>query len=341
MNQIMGKLRPIVASVPELIILILAIIAAYIIMAVFSNISDTEVLSSTSIFWILFGSFLISTFIAILAAVIGIGGGVIFTPIMMGFTSVDTMIIRATGLVVALFSGLISGGPFFKKGLANMKIVLYGAVPVTIGAMSGGLLAVYEDQMLGNTGDALVCLLLGLIVGSVCFLFIRGGNKTEFPEPKSIDSLSKKLGLNGYYWEESLQKPISYHITRAIPGFLLFFLVGLIGGFFGLGGGWAIVPVLNLVMATPLKVSAACSGVLLGIEGTSAIWPYILYGSLIGIFAVPWMAGQVVGGIIGAHILIKVRVAFVRNLLILILIFTSLKLILKGIEGFTEMDFPV
>ncbi len=337
----MGKLRPVITSVPELIILISVIIAAYIIMAVFSNISDTDVLSANSIFWILLGSFLISTLIAVLAPIVGVGGGVIFTPIMMGFTSIDTMIIRATGLVVAMFSGLVSGGPFFKKGLANIKVVLYCGVPVTVGAMAGGLLAVYGDQMLGDTGDALVRLLLGLIIGFVCFLFITGGAKTEFPEPKSIDSLSKKLGLSGHYWEESLQKPISYQLTRAIPGFLLFFLVGMIGGFFGLGGGWAMVPVLNLVMAAPLKVSAACSGVLLGIEGASAIWPYILYGALIGIFAVPWMAGQVVGGIIGAHILIKVRASFVRNLLIVILIVTSLKLILKGIEGFTEIDFPI
>ncbi len=337
----MGKLRPIVTSVPELIILIFVIIAAYIIMAVFSSVSETEVLSATSILWILLGSFLISTFIAILAPVVGVGGGVIFTPIMMGFTSIDTMLIRATGLVVAMFSGLVSGGPFFKKGLANIKIVFYCGVPITVGAMAGGLLAVYGDQMLGDTGDALVRLLLGLIIGFVCFLFITGGAKTEFPEPKSIDRLSKKLGLCGSYWEESLQKPFSYHLTRAVPGFLLFFFVGMIGGFFGLGGGWAMVPVLNLVMAAPLKVSAACSGVLLGIEGASAIWPYILYGALIGIFAVPWMAGQVVGGIIGAHILIKVRPSFVRNLLIMILIVTSLKLILKGIEGLTEIDIPI
>jgi hypothetical protein len=42
--------------------------------------------------------------------------------------------------------------------------------------------------------------------------------------------------------------------------------IGLVSGFFGLGAGWAAVPALKLIMGVPLKVTAACSGVLLGIE---------------------------------------------------------------------------
>ena len=56
-------------------------------------------------------------------------------------------------------------------------------------------------------------------------------------------------------------------------------------------------------MSVPLKVSAATSGVLLAMGNSAAIWPYINVGALIGVIAAPWMLGQIIGGIMGAHIL--------------------------------------
>jgi uncharacterized membrane protein YfcA len=39
------------------------------------------------------------------------------------------------------------------------------------------------------------------------------------------------------------------------------FGVGLVSGVFEVGGGWALVPVFNLVMGLPLKAAVACSEV--------------------------------------------------------------------------------
>jgi uncharacterized membrane protein YfcA len=260
---------------------------------------------------------------------------------MLGFTSIDTLIIRSTGLVVAMFSGLISTGPFMRKGLSDIKIVYFCAVPISVGALAGAVSAVYLSNVMGATGDAIVRLLLGLTLVFIAVMFIVGGSKTEFPEVKSVDSVTRKLGLRGSYFEESLNKRVDYQLTRSILGFLLFALVGFTGGFFGLGGGWAVVPVLNMVMLTPLKISAACSGVLLAIGNAVAIWPYILYGSLLVLFAAPWMLGQVIGGILGAHIMVKIKAAFIRKMLIVLIFATSAKLMVRGLEGLLGINIPV
>jgi len=329
-------------KIPELTVLIILTIISYLIMALFSQVQSTEILSSSYILTIIFSSFLISTAVAIVAVIAGVGGGVIFTPIMLGFTSIDTLVIRATGLVVAMFSGLISSGPFMRKGLAECRIVYFCSVPIIVGAIAGALSAVYLAEYLGATGDAIVRLLLGVTLVFIAFMFIFGGSKTEYPECKLPDDFTKKVGLNDCcYWEESLSCAIDYNTTRALPGVILFILVGFTGGFFGLGGGWAVVPVLNLVMLAPLKVSAACSGVLLAIGNAAAIWPYIMYGALIPLFAAPWMLGQVVGGILGAHILAKIKAAFIRNILIVLILLTSLKLLVRGIEGLFGIEIPV
>ena len=327
--------------VPELTLLILITILAYAIMGWGSQIAGTAVLSADAAWFIVVASFVLSTGIAIIAVLGGVGGGVIFTPIMLGFTSIDTLLVRATGLVVAMFSGLVSSGPFMRRGLADIKLVLYCSIPIIIGAMAGAKTAILMADSMGETGDAILRLLLGLVLIFVAAIYILGGNKTEYPEPGKIDGASRKLQLRSRYWEESLHKVVEFHATNAVLGGLLFLAVGFTGGFFGLGGGWAIVPVLNVVMGVPLKVSAASSGVLLAIGNAAAVWSYITKGALIGVLAAPWMLGQIIGGILGAHILTKIRAAFVRSILIVLLLLTSLKLLARGVEALFGIDIPL
>ncbi|MEJ2166810.1 MAG: sulfite exporter TauE/SafE family protein [Desulfobacterales bacterium] len=336
-----GMLMALASRVPELSILIVLIAVGYIVMAVFSRTQATQILTPLSMWLIIIGSFIISTVIAIIAVIAGIGGGVMFTPIMLGFTSIDSLVVRATGLVVAMFGGLISSGPFMKTKLANLRVTFYCAVPITIGALTGSISAIYLHDVLGAKGDGAVRLALGLLMLIIAYFLFTGGGKTEYPEPKFIDRFSLKLGLNGSYWEESLGRMVDYQMVRALLGGFLFILLGFIGGFFGMGGGAFLTGTLNLVMMAPVKVAAASSGVLLAISDATAIWTYITYGALISILAAPWMLGHVVGGILGAHLLIRIRAGFVRKILILILLVSSVKLIARGLEGAFGINIPI
>ena len=286
-------------------------------------------------------SFLCSVLIAVIAVIAGVGGGVIFTPILLAFTSIDTLIIRSTGLVVAMFSGLVSTGPLMRKGLADVKLVFLGALPIIVGGMLGSIAAISLAKHLGETSDGIVRLMLGLLLVFIAMLFIFAGKNMEYPTARPADNLAMKLKLRHSYWEDSLKSTISYKAIHIKMAIFLFLVVGFTGGFFGLGGGWAVVPVLNLIMSIPLKVATASSGVLLALGNAAAIWPYINAGALIGVVAAPWMLGQVVGGIIGAHILASVKASIVRNILITMLLASSLKLIGRGIETLSGIDIPV
>ena len=303
--------------------------------------SQSHVISSLSGVDLIITSFVLSVVIAIVAVIAGVGGGVIFTPLMLAFTSIDTLIIRSTGLVVAMFSGLVATGPFMRKGLADIKLVFLGALPILIGGLLGSFAAIFMSKHLGETGDYLVRLSLGLLLLGIASVFVLGGASTEYPEKVANDRLGRKLKLRHTYWEDSLQMPVKYKAQNVPLAMLLFLVVGFTGGFFGLGGGWAVVPVLNLVMSVPLKVSAATSGVLLAMGNSAAIWPYINIGALIGVVAAPWMLGQIIGGIIGAHILVSIKAAFVRKMLIIMLFVTSIKLISRGLEGLLGFNTPI
>ena len=111
----------------------------------------------------------------------------------------------------------------------------------------------------------------------------------------------------------------------------MFILVGLLAGMFGLGAGWANVPVLNLLMGAPLKVSVATSKFLLSITDTSAAWIYMNRGCVIPLIAVPSIVGLMLGSLIGVKILAVAKPKMIRYMVIAVLFFAGLKAIDKGL----------
>lgn len=315
----------------ELNIMFLMLILAFIAMFLYSIGAETPPggYALTIVTWIILGSFLLSFAIAVIAVMAGIGGGVLFTPIMLAFTDVCSLIVRATGLIVAMFSGLVSTGPFMLSGLGNLKLCIYACVGYGIGAFIGATGAIYVYGYPGAEGALRVA--LGLLVFGIACFFVWGGVKIEWPEIKRVNGFTQRLNLTQPYYEESLGRVVDYPLTRAGLGICALIGVGMIAGFFGLGAGWAMVPVLNLIFGAPLKVAAAGSGIILGMGDCIGVWPYLLAGGIVPLFAAPWLAGQVMGGIVGAKLLIRIKAGFIRKILIGILFFTSFGLITKGL----------
>jgi len=320
----------------EINIMVVVLVLSYIAMGLITTGIETPAggISAATITLMLLGFFILSFAIALVAVMAGIGGGLIFTPIMLAFTPVDTLIVRATGLIVAMFSGLISTGPFMRRGLANLKICLLCTSVLSIGAFVGAQGAILLADSMGKAGDAIVRTTLGIIIFLLVLYFLRGGENTEWPEITKVDRFTRWLHLSQPYYEQSLGKVVDYKVTRAGWTLVSMLGVGLISGFFGLGGGWAAVPALNVIMGVPLKVAAACSGVLLGVGSCTGVWPYLLTGAIIPLFAAPWLVGQVLGGLAGSMLLIRVKAAFVRFILIGLLFFSAYSLITKGLYGF-------
>ena len=292
------------------------------------QVTEETVGISPLMFFLIF--LVVTTLMGIFAVLAGVGGGVIFTPIMMGFTPIDSYIIRATGLFVAMAGALIAARPFLRRGITNVRLLFMSAVPYGVCAVIGALLAGYVHATMGIKGEAFVRGTLGLIVIAIGLLFVFAGGRAEWPEVKEVDGFTEKMALSMAYWEDSLNRVVEYKVTRAWLGLLLFCGVGLISGMFGLGAGWAMVPVFNLVMLAPLKVAATCSKVLISIGDTAAVWPYIAGGGMFPLFAVPCMIGLIVGTYIGAKIMLKIKAGFVRWLIIVIMFGSGIRLLMKA-----------
>ena len=191
-----------------------------------------------------------------------------------------------------------------------------------LGAMLGLYLSALDPDIIQ------IC--LGVTIVGIAILLLVSKN-TEKPVVNKQDAIGLALGLGGAYWDGGARESVEWKTHRTLLGLFMFILVGLLAGMFGLGAGWANVPVLNLLMGVPLKVSVATSKFLLSITDTSAAWIYMNRGCVIPLIGVPSIVGLMLGSLIGVKILAVAKPKMIRYMVIIVLFFAGLKAIDKGL----------
>ena len=267
--------------------------------------------------------FCLTTCLGVLAVMAGIGGSVLFVPIVSGFLPfLHIDFIRGAGLMVAL-SGALSAGPsLIRNGMANLRL----AIPISLVASFASIFGALMGLALPAN---IVQIALGLVIIAMSGLMVMS-KASSGPTTGARDPLATMLGIEGIYKDEETGQSIPWHPRRMALALFLFSLVGIMAGMFGLGAGWANVPVLNLIMGIPLKIAVATSYFLLAITDTSAAWIYLNRGALLPLIVVPSVVGITLGAGLGAKLLVKVRAAVIRRIVIGVLLFAGLRALMRG-----------
>lgn len=308
-----------------LLILTIMLITLFSSTAVFATSEQLTVAESTTPWWVWPLVLFVVTFILGIVAVLGgVGGGVLFVPIIGGFFPFNLDFVRGAGLLVALSGALAAGPGLLKRGMADLRLALPVALIASSSAIVGAMIGLALPKNVVNIA-------LGLtILGIVAIMLMA--KKSEFPEVPKADALSTALRINGIYYEASTGQEVNWKIHRTPQGLALFIIIGIMAGMFGLGAGWANVPVLNLLMGAPLKVSVATSKFLLSITDTSAAWIYVNNGAVLPMMVVPSIIGIMLGSIVGVKILARTKPAAIKYIVIALLLFSGLRALLKGLE---------
>jgi uncharacterized membrane protein YfcA len=267
--------------------------------------------------------FLVTLALGIVAVVGGLGGGTIFVPIVSGFFPFHLDFVRAAGLMVALSGALAAGPELLRRNLADLRL----ALPVAL--VTSGAAIVGAKIGLALPTRPLQVALGGIVIAIMLVMLLA--RRAEFPEVSAGDRLSRVLGITGVYHEASLGRLVEWQVRRMWPALGLFVLIGLMAGMFGIGAGWANVPVLNLVMGAPLKVAAGTSVFLLATTDTAAAWVYIHEGAVLPMIVVPSVMGTMIGARIGVRILAIARPRSIRAIVVSVLAFAGVRLLLKGL----------
>jgi uncharacterized membrane protein YfcA len=286
--------------------------------------TEAPAAGDTAAWWVWAVILLVVTFVmGILAVLAGVGGGVLFVPIISGFFPFHLDFVRGTGLLVALSGALAAGPGLLKANLASLRLAIPVALIASTCAIAGAVIGLALP-----TNIVQIC--LGATILGICVLMLVA-KKSVIPDVPKADRLSSALRICGVYREESTCQNVNWKIHRTPIGLLLFVVIGVMAGMFGLGAGWANVPVLNLLMGAPLKISVATNKFLLSITDTSAAWVYMNQGCVIPLMVVPSMVGIMLGSFVGVRLLKIAKPTFIRWMVIGILAFAGIKALTKGL----------
>jgi uncharacterized membrane protein YfcA len=266
--------------------------------------------------------FAITFLMGIVAVLAGVGGGVLFVPIVGAFFPFHLDFVRAAGLMIALTSALSAAPTLLTNGLASLRLAmplaLVGSVTSVVGALVG--LALPTD---------VVQIALGLIILAIALLMWRAG-RADHPEVARPDPLGAALGMQGVYHDPALGRDVAWQVHRTPAALFVFGGIGLLAGMFGLGAGWANVPALNLLMGAPLKLAVGTSGFVLSVVDTSAAWVYLNRGAMLPMIVVPSLIGVILGAKIGARLLRITPTHVVKKIVLSVLVVAGGRALLKG-----------
>lgn len=274
--------------------------------------------------------FVASLVIGVVAAMAGVGGGVVFTPLMLAFTQMDTTVIRAAGLALAMTTSAFGGRKYFLAGAARLNLVLFTSLFMSLGVVTGALVGIHVVKSLGKAGEAIIRLTLGVLLFFIVLIMLT-------VKPREVKSeasgWSRRLGLYGAFKDPATGEEVSYTAQRLLPTAFALFGVGLISGAFGLGAGWALVPVLNLITGLPIKIAVATSTSTFIVADAPGLWAYVHEGVATPLVLAPALVGVAIGSNIGARLALKAKARVIRLVVISVMLIAAAQLVIRGLMG--------
>ena len=233
----------------------------------------------------------------VLAAVLGVGGAVITTPMIRALGATPIAAVGST--VPAILPGALSGSlRFHREGYIVWPVALTCGVSGMSFAVLGGWVA--------DIVDARWLMILTAVLVMWCGVsLLRDGLRTNAAERADAaveagadpDDLVVSDGGAGTEGGVAIQPRggVPAMVALGVGG-------GFLAGLLGIGGGLILTPGLTLGLRLPVKHAIATSLAAVAMMSTTAVVTHIALGHVNWRFALPLAIGIVPGARVGAHI---------------------------------------
>lgn len=267
---------------------------------------------------------LISVAVGLVGSLIGLGGAAILTPILV-LAGIPVKEAVACGMVVIIATSSGSAASFVKQRIANIKLAMYLEMFTIIGAIVGATITTIIAPVF------LYFLFAGFLLTS--FINFRGSFKEQYKPPEKQDRISKWLGLEGSYYDQSTKKVIKYKSTNSLLGGAGMFVAGLAAGMLGIGAGAFKVIVHEKVLKVPSKVSSATSNFIIGMTALAGASVYLFSGLMNLTLMAPMAVGVTVGAVIGGRLLNRIHDRYLKVLFFTVVILLIAQMLYKGVTA--------
>ncbi len=264
--------------------------------------------------------FIVGLLSGIIGSLVGLGGGIIIVPSLLFLSDytnlighITPQIAVGTSLLAIIATGLSSTLTYMKK-----KTVDYTSGWLFfIGSAPGSIVGAYANKYLNAEQFSLY---FGIFIIFISFvLMIRGKLKPISPSESRFRIQRSTFAENGDEYKYGFN--IFYAVAIA-------FVVGFLGGIFGIGGGSLMVPAMLLLFHFPPHIAVATSMFLIFLSSTVSSYTHFSLGNISWAIAIALIPGAWLGAKVGAYINQRMKAESVVLALRIILIIIGIRLIL-------------
>ena len=262
-----------------------------------------------------------SAFAGLLGALTGLGGGVVIVPALVLLFHIDLRYAIGASLISVIATSSGAAVSYVREGLSNVRIGMFLEVATTLGALVGAYLTTRV------TTHA-----IGIIFGVTLLYSAWSSFRAKQDELEATpNALAEKLNLKGDY--PTVHGPQSYTAHRVPAGFGIMFIAGVLSGLLGIGSGAVKVLAMDRAMKLPFKVSTTTSNFMIGVTAAASAGLYLGQGYIAPGLAAPVMLGVLAGSILGASLLVKIRVPILRAVFAVVIVALGIEMIYSGATG--------
>ncbi|GET11714.1 permease [Ligilactobacillus agilis] len=267
---------------------------------------------------------LVGIFAGTMGAILGIGGGMIITPIVTLALGLDIKYAIGASIIAVIATSSGATIAYLKDDVLNLRVAMFLEIATTIGAIVGALLTGYFN------GNILYFFFGALLVFSSWNMYRKLRLGKEVLKQANPDKLATKFKLNSSYYDKNLNQQIDYQVENIPLGLSIMFGAGLASGMLGIGSGAFKVMAMDNAMKMPLKPSSATSNLMMGVTAAASATVYFFNGAIKPEIAVPLALGILGGAALGSRIMPHLPAKVIRMIFIPILLYLGLQMILKA-----------
>jgi uncharacterized protein len=265
--------------------------------------------------------FLAGAFGGFMAGLLGVGGGVVFVPLITHYIGTIAVpeasfsaLVMANSFSVIFVIGIFGTLKQKKLGQFYPKIILATGIPAVIGSIGTSKLLVISGLYSKHVFSV-------FFIGLLCFVLFRF----------LVEAIKQKKNKS----VETIYQPESLNVFL-LPGFLS----GIIAALSGLGGGIVMIPYFTQLLKMPIKSATAISLSVITLGALPLLVFYLFQdlqlplgmphtGHIIWPLVVPMILGSMLTVGFGVSLSKKISPWLVFILLSVFIIFTILKLLIN------------
>jgi uncharacterized protein len=264
---------------------------------------------------------LMSVLAGLLGALTGLGGGVVIVPALALLFHIDIRYAIGASLVSVIATSSGAAVSYVREGFSNVRIGMFLEVATTLGALVGAYLT-------ARISTHAIGIIFGITLLYSAWSSFRD-KKNEMPQAQNL--LAEKLKLSGDYPTEHGRQA---YIAQNVPaGFGIMFVAGILSGLLGIGSGAVKVLAMDHAMKLPFKVSTTTSNFMIGVTAAASAGVYLSRGYIAPGLASPVMLGVLAGSLLGARLLVRIRVPILRVVFAVVIVALGVEMIYSGATG--------